>query len=131
MPPEERPVSRAEIPGMRKGLEEEENGTGGEVDLADEDGGGGDAASPNGNGEGGEGAAAAVDISAVMASVRSCLSICNEHFERSLNIRGTRTHPVLILCHTLGINTNAYVFDPDEVDRRKAIGRVHQLKVKQ
>ena len=67
MPPEERPVSRAEIPGMRKGLEEEEeNGaavTAGEVG-ADEDGGGGDTASPNGEGN-------SVDISAVMASVRS------------------------------------------------------------
>ena len=69
MPPEERPVSRAEIPGMRKGLEEE-NAAGGEVDLADEDGGRGDTASPNGS-VGGEGAA--VDISAVMASVRRCM----------------------------------------------------------
>ena len=71
MPPEERPVSRAEIPGRRKGLEEEENGAvataRGEVDPADEDGGGGDTASPNGSVGG-----ATVDISAVMASVRRC-----------------------------------------------------------
>ena len=65
MPPEERPVSRTEIPGRRKGLEEENGAaaTAGEVG-ADEDGGGGDTASPNGEGN-------SVDISAVMASVRS------------------------------------------------------------
>ena len=71
MPPEERPVSRAEIPGMRKGLEEEEeNGAAatarGEVD--EDGGGGGDTASPNGEGN-------SVDISAVMASVRSGCSL--------------------------------------------------------
>ena len=61
MPPEERPVSRTEIPGRRKGLEEENGAAavtaGGEVD-------GDDTASPNGEGN-------SVDISAVMASVRS------------------------------------------------------------
>ena len=67
MPPEERPVSRAEIPGRRKGLDEEENGavvTAGEVGADEDGGGGGDTASPNGEGN-------SVDISAVMASVRS------------------------------------------------------------